>query len=154
MKTPLWLEAAYGELGVREVLGPQSNPRILAYHAETTLKATDDDVSWCSAFACWCMKHSAIPHPASARARSWLAWGVPMKYPREGCIAVLQRGPGEQPPATVLDAPGHVGFFVGFAERSRILLLAGNQGNEVSIVTFGANLVLGYRVPAEVWGGE
>jgi uncharacterized protein (TIGR02594 family) len=151
--TPKYLELAYAELGVREVPGHPSNPRILQYHQATTLKATDDETAWCSAFVCWCMQQAGIDHTRSARARSWLQWGTPIQFPVVGCIAVLQRGPGNQPPASVIEAPGHVGIFVGFADLSRILLLAGNQSNMVSIVSFGINTVLGYRVPSVVQGG-
>jgi uncharacterized protein (TIGR02594 family) len=152
--TPKWLRRAYGELYVSEVSGPGSNPRVLEYHACTTLKATDDDVAWCSAFVCWCFEQDSAEHTRSARARSWLFWGGKLDYPENGCVVVLQRGPGKQPPASVLDAPGHVGLFVGFSDATRILLLGGNQGNAVSIVSYPIHQVLGYRVPAVVQGGE
>lgn len=158
MRTARWLEIAFKELGVREVPGPGSNRRILEYHQATTLKATDDDVAWCSAFLCWVMKQAGLPSTESARARSWLEWGVPITFPVPGCVAVLQRGRGDQPPASVIDAPGHVGLFTGFSDRgvsaapARILLMAGNQSNMVCIDSFGSDLVLGYRVPAEIMG--
>jgi hypothetical protein len=43
-------EIAKAELGTTEVPGTQNNPRILEYHATTTLKATTDEVPWCSSF--------------------------------------------------------------------------------------------------------
>src|SRR5262245_39966632 len=52
-----WYQVALEELahGVAEIAGPESNPRILEYHASCTLHATNDDVAWCSAFANWCV---------------------------------------------------------------------------------------------------
>ena len=110
---PPWLERALDELGVEEIPGDADNPRIVEYHAATTLRASDDEVPWCSSFVNWCMR-DIFPTTGSARARSWLAWGIPIAYPAAGCVAILARGGGNQPGPKVLDAQGHVGFFVGF----------------------------------------
>jgi len=44
----------------------------------------------------------------------------------------------------VLAAPGHVGFYAG-RESDRVRVLGGNQDNTISIATFPAAHVLGYR---------
>lgn len=49
---PGWLRRAIKEIGVKEDPTSNSNSRIIEYHAETSLKATDDVVPWCASFAC------------------------------------------------------------------------------------------------------
>ena len=140
-KEPDWLEFARDELarGVEEVPGPEANPRILWYDSATSLKATSDEVPWCSAFACACMEAMGYESPQSAAARSWLKWGQVLDAPRIGCIVVFSRG--ASPTA------GHVGFVVGETEHT-LDVLGGNQGDRVSIATFLKDHVLGYRWPA------
>lgn len=136
---PAWLEIARRELGVTEIPGASHNARILEYHAVTTLRATADEVPWCSSFACWVMEAAGIRSTRSAAARSWLQWGRAIDEPMTGCVVVLKRG---APPA------GHVGFFVGL-DGGRIALLGGNQSNQVRIARFPMADVLGYRMPVE-----
>lgn len=132
-----WMEIANKELGIQEIAGFKHNLRILQYHEATTLKATDDETPWCSAFACWVMEqYKRGSSPASARARDWLNWGIELKSPIYGCIVVLDRGQGK----------GHVGFYVG-STKDGIRLLGGNQSNRVCIEEYGVLRVLGYRFP-------
>lgn len=133
---PPWLDVALKELGVAEVQGPKDNPRIVEYHQATTLKATDDEVPWCSSFACWCMQQSSVIHLHKATARSWLLWGVPLQKPAYGCVVVIKRGNNP--------AQGHVGFLVGI-DAEHVHILGGNQGDKVSIAPFKREDVLGYR---------
>jgi uncharacterized protein (TIGR02594 family) len=147
MIPPPWLAHAYDELGVHEIAGSIHEERILAYHDVTTLKATEDEIAWCSSFACWVMEQASIEHTRSARARSWLTWGKPLDQPRYGCVVVLARGVEPQPGPDVIAAPGHVGFWVGWAAGSQILVLGGNQGNAVSVGAYPARRCLGLRWP-------
>ena len=146
---PDWLQVAYNELrhGVKEVAGPQSNPRIVSFHSRTTLKATDDDVSWCSAFVCWCMEEAGVKHTHSARARSWLEWGVAVSpvHPPLGAVLIFARGPDPQPGPEVLDAQGHVGLFFGHAEPGSLIVLGGNQSDAVTVAKFSVHKLLGVR---------
>ena len=57
---PPWLAIAKREIGVRDYPLGMDNPRIAAYHAATTLRATTDKVPWCSAFANWCMRQAGL----------------------------------------------------------------------------------------------
>lgn len=153
--TQKWLRLAFAELWpapVREVIGGQHNPRIIQYHERTTLKATEDEVAWCSAFACWCMEQAGTHSTRSARARSWLAWGIAAEYAEVGAIVVLRRA-GVTAGPEVMDAPGHVGFVVSLAAPSSVDVLGGNQGNAVSIARYPLDQVLGFRLPAEIAGG-
>ena len=134
---PAWLEIAEGELDQAEVSGVGSNPRIIEYHATTTLKATDDRVPWCSSFVNWCLYHAGVMPTRSAAARSFLRWGVVCE-PVEGCIVVFRRGASE--------TAGHVAFYVATV-GDRVRVLGGNQSDKVCYATYRAADVLGYRWP-------
>ncbi|MFP5211941.1 MAG: TIGR02594 family protein [Acidobacteriota bacterium] len=133
---PPWLAVARLELGVHEVAGAADNPRIIEYHQATTLKATDDEVAWCSAFANWCMDRAGLRGTKNASARSWLVWGQAIEKPQRGCITVLSRGNNSW--------QGHVCFFLEDL-GARIRVLGGNQGDAVTIAEYSKDRVLGYR---------
>lgn len=138
--TPEWLRIAETQVGVKELPGKAQNKQIVAYHASTKLKATDDETPWCSAFVNWCVTKSGLKGTDSAAAISWLSWGQEMKIPAHGCIVVMRRG----------DKPwqGHVGFYLGKnASGTKIQVLGGNQGDAVKVVEFPASKVLSYRWP-------
>ncbi len=131
-------EIAKGEVGVREIPGPEDNDRIVEYHSTTTLKATDDETSWCSSFVNWCVIQAGLKGTNSAAARSWLKWGMAVSHPIEGDIVIFKRG--NSPTA------GHVGFFVS-EYNGAISVLGGNQSNKVGISAYKKDDVLGYRKP-------
>lgn len=137
-----WLKLAQDEMGVEEIDGSDSNPRIMEYFATCGGSwVKDDGTPWCGAFAGHSMAttgHSLPKEPL--RARSWLAWGQPIEKPVLGCVVVLKRGNNPQ--------QGHVGFFMQATKDGKgILILGGNQGNRVSIQRFKVDDVLGYRMP-------
>jgi len=131
---PHWMKIAEAELGVKEVLGPGDAPRIVEYHSVTSGKYKDDEVPWCSSFACWVMEKAKIKSPRSARAKDWLNWGIAINQPKYGCIVVLSR-----------DGGNHVGFYVG-EKKGVPLILSGNFGNKVCVEPDGRK-ILGYRWP-------
>lgn len=130
-----WLDIARQELNVCQIPGPEANKRIIEYHSFTTLKATSDEVAWCSSFVNWCMHKAGLPGTNSAAARSWLQYGRKLDAPKEGCIAVYWR-------VSPSSWQGHVGFWVG---ENRIL--GGNQSNCVTIATYPRARLLGWRWP-------
>jgi len=136
---PPWLEIAESQLGVAEIPGLTHNDAILTYHKSTKLKATEDEVPWCSSYVNWVLKKAGIQGTDSAAARSWLDWGVPLSEPKIGAVTVLSRGKNP--------ALGHVGFFMGFTESGKVSLLGGNQGDSVSIQEFPKTKVISYRWP-------
>lgn len=138
---PIWMDVAEKELGVAEVPGDQDNPRIVEYHQATTLKATDDETAWCSAFVNWCMQQAKVLGTGSAAARSWLTWGKKLDIPEYGCICIFSRGTNP--------AQGHVGFYVGTDGWSHVKVLGGNQGNKVSVQSYPLSRLLGYRWPPQ-----
>lgn len=137
---PLWFQVAKGELGISEHRGDANNPRILEYHSTTRAGESPDSVPWCSSFVNWCLLRAAIGGTQSKAARSWERWGVELAEPRIGCIVVLSRGSNP--------AHGHVGFYAGDAGDA-VRLLGGNQGDRVSVQSYGKDRVLSYRYPPE-----
>lgn len=145
-------------IGIKEVPGVASHPLIIFAHSLTTLAATSDDVPWCSSFAnlvAWTLN---LPRSKSAAARSWLEVGtvIPFKEAMPGYdVAILastpfrreadgKPHPDNPPDATVLDAPGHVGFFSA-VEGPKIWIVGGNQSNQVSLAPFDQARLLGIR---------
>jgi uncharacterized protein (TIGR02594 family) len=139
---PPWLAVARAELecGVKEIAGAAHHPRILAYHAVTALRATSDEVPWCSSGACWCLEQVGVVSPRSARARDWLEWGEEISFPVPGCIAVFARGKSP--------SQGHVGFVVGVEANGDLLVLGGNQHNAWTIESYPRHRLLSLRMPA------
>lgn len=119
-----WMPIAEGEIGIKEVAGIEHHPRILEYHATTTLRATEDEVPWCSSFVNWVFKQAGYTGTRSARALSWAEWGEQLIEPVPGCLVVTKRKGG-----------GHVGFFIR-EDAEFIWLLGGNQNNEVRVSMF------------------
>lgn len=146
---PPWLTLAQQEIGTLEIPGIDHHPRILEYHDTTTLDATTDEVPWCSSFVNWCILNCglSLPGTRSARARSWLRYGVSLLIPALGCIAILKRGGHSQPGPEVIEAKGHVGFFIDAPNKRQITLLGGNQRNGVCIRDYPVGRVLNYRWP-------
>lgn len=128
-----WLDIAIQEMerGVKEIAGAADNPRIVEYHQSTSGQATDDETPWCSAFVNWCIQKTGIQGTDSALSSSWRTWGQTLKTPRRGCIVCFQ---------------GHVGFFHS-EQGNKIMLLGGNQTNQVKITPYSKSKVLTYRWP-------
>lgn len=134
-----WMVVAEREIGQEEGFKALNNPRILAYHATTMLRATSDEVAWCSAFVNWCLREAGIAGTNSASATSWLHWGK-TSVPKVGAITVVRRVTGES----------HVAFLVA-EEKTHYQLLGGNQGDKVKLSSYPKSqyVVLGYRWPEQ-----
>lgn len=134
-------------IGMREIPGQEDNPAIMAMLGLDMNWPENDEVPWCSAFVNYCCWLLRLPRSKSLMARSWLAVGQPIALDdaQPGFdIAILSRGGGDQPPATVLDAPGHVGFFSN-SLHGEVFLLGGNQGNAVGVQGYQSSRILGIR---------
>lgn len=132
-----WVDIAKAELGVAEYRGGE-NQRILEYHRRTTLKATEDEVPWCSSFVCWVLEQAGYRSTKDAWARSYLGWGLHLDAPKLGAVVIFDRGAGK----------GHVGFISDF-DSENIYVLGGNQDNKVSVKAYPRSKVLGYRWPVK-----
>ena len=132
----LFLQKAFQEMNVKEIKGKNHNPRILQYHKFTSLKASTDEIPWCSAFENFIVQKCGNNGTNSAMARSWEKWGKELKKPIPGCIVVLSRG--ENP------MYGHCGFYL-YETKKNIYIIGGNQGDAVSIMAYPKSRLVCYR---------
>lgn len=149
---PKWIQVALGELGVKEVKGSQHNPRILAYHGDTGLGATADEVPWCGSFVAWCLDEAGISISSirnwAAGARQWAerGYGTELKEPIPGALIILKRGKYPS---------GHITFFLDWVDEAKTVMrcVGGNQSNAVTIATYPRNQIIekgGVRWPPGV----
>lgn len=134
-------------VGCKEVPGAGANPQIMAMLQLDQKWPDNDEVSWCSAFTNYIAWLLRLPRSKSLQARSWLNVGtvIPIEEAEPGFdVVIFKRGSGEQPGPEVTDAPGHVAFFAG-REGDQVLVLGGNQGNQVQIARYPREQVLGVR---------
>lgn len=137
---PVWLVEARKYIGQKEYPGAANNPWIVSlWKAIKRGGIKSDAVPWCAAFVGGCLEHVGIISSRFESARSYMSWGVPLKTPVTGCIAVFARAGG-----------GHVGFVVADDGNGRLLILGGNQSDQVSIAPFERSRVIGYRWPTAV----
>ncbi|MDT7838666.1 LysM peptidoglycan-binding domain-containing protein [Aquabacterium sp. OR-4] len=125
--TPRHLDIALGELGTREIRGAGDNPRVVEYHQATSLRARDDETSWCSSFVNWTMQRAGVAGTDSAAARSWLQWGqaVPRDaaHVQPGDVIVFPRGNNP--------AQGHVAIVSEVLADGQVRVVGGNQRGEL-----------------------
>lgn len=130
-------------IGTKEVAGQIHNPQIMAMLTLDQKWPEGDEVPWCSAFVnyiCWLLR---LPRSKSLRARSWLDVGTPvsLQSAEQGWdVVVLDRPPSPK--------YGHVGFFcvADFKDiYDMVYLLGGNQSNQVSLVPYPIERVIGVR---------
>lgn len=95
-----------------------------------------DERPWASAFVNHTFETAGIRGTRDASALSWLTWGVPLDRPAVGAVAVLDYGHGR----------GHVGLVEGTYE-GMIVLIGGDQGNEVNSTAFAPGDITAYRWP-------
>lgn len=135
-----WLVEARRFIGEREIKGPQHNAKILQFwKAIRRGGIKDDETPWCAAFVGAMLEHVGIQSTRFESAKSYLDWGVKLSTPTVGCVVVFTRAGG-----------GHVGFVVGQDAKGNLLVLGGNQGDEVNVRSFGRDRVAGYRWPASL----
>lgn len=137
---PQWLEIARPLVGLHEIKGVEHSPEILdMWRAIKRSGIQDDETPWCAAFVGACLERAGIRSSRFESAASYLKWGVRLDGPAHGCIVVFSREGG-----------GHVGFVIGLDRAGKLLVLGGNQGDQVSIKSFPVDRVSGYRWPVDV----
>jgi uncharacterized protein (TIGR02594 family) len=134
---PPWIQLMKREIGVKEVRGGE-NPEILKYFKATTLKATEDEVPWCSAIVNWIMRECNMERSYSAAARSWLGHGKRLGYFKKYSIVVMRRGNSSW--------QGHVGFAMEDL-GTHIRVLGGNQSDSVCYANYKKSSVIDYVWP-------
>lgn len=136
-------EAALKELGIKEVEGPEDNPRVVKYleavFDDNDEKGIHDETPWCSAFVNWCVQSVGGKGSRSAAARSWLQWGKEPLKPQVGDIVIFRRGKSKW--------QGHVGFLAEDFDAFPffVKVLGGNQSNSVCFAMYRKSLILGFR---------
>jgi len=137
MSEPFWLEQARKDIGLRELPGAPTEPRIAGWLKKLGAWWSDDATPWCGvAVAAWMQQAGVVLPKHWYRAKGWLDWGQTMATPAPGCVVVYERQGG-----------GHVGLVVGRDTLGNIMTLGGNQGDKVSILPFDPGRVIGYRWP-------
>ena len=130
-------DIAKKEIGVHETAGAASTDRIVEYLSSTNLSeslASLDSTAWCAAFVNWCLIQAGKPEANTAWAKDFLNSGTPTTTPTRGDIVVFKRGDG-----------GHVGFFDSFTTSGNILVLGGNQSDQVKYSEYSKSNLLGFR---------
>lgn len=132
---PKHLHIALDEIGQREISAPgKENPRIIEYHAATTLKSKEDEVPWCASFVSWCLEKSGVESTKSAWARSYLKWGHELKRPELGCVVVFDRGGGKS----------HVTFYLS-ETQDHYVCVGGNQSDSVCVSMYLKSKAMAFR---------
>lgn len=138
-----WLANAYTQIGVHEIDGPSSNPRIIEYLSTVVpitseIKEDAPNVDWATGFVAWSLSKAKISGPIGMDPLNWLNWGRALDVPVEGCVVVL----------TFAHGGSHVGFYIGESD-GLVSTLGGNQDNMVSIKRYLKTRVKAYRWPSD-----
>lgn len=133
------INKALYEYGVKEIVGPKSNQRIIKYFNDLGFNGNklQEDTAWCSAFVNWVAKTAGYEFTGKLNARSWLRVGASVNKPKVGDVVVFWR---ESPNSW----KGHVAFFVKETKRF-VYVLGGNQRNMVCIKAYPKSRVLDYK---------
>lgn len=139
MTEPVWLIEARKNLGVKETKGKVHTSEVLKYWKDIKRGGIkDDETPWCAAFVGAMLERVGVKSTRFESAKSYLDWGQLLALPVVGCIVIFTREGG-----------GHVGFVVGRDTKGNLLVLGGNQGDEVNIRSFPVSRVTGYRWPID-----
>lgn len=143
--TILWLETAKKYLGQKEIAGVNNNQSIVNFFKRVGHRwVTNDETPWCAAFVGAVLQECDIESTRSLRALSYAKWGVEIKYPAVGALAVLER---TNKAGKVIG--GHVTFVAGRNKNNMIIGLGGNQSDMVNYAAFNPNKIITYRWPSE-----
>ena len=141
---PVWLHHAIGYIGVEEIPGAANNPTIMDWAMVLKVNYSGDEIEWCGLFVAAMLRKAspeiALPDNVLG-ARKYLGTGreIDPSSAKIGDLVVLWR-------VSKSDWRGHVGFYMGMSGGS-VLMLAGNQGNSVSITRHDRTRLLGIRRP-------
>jgi uncharacterized protein (TIGR02594 family) len=141
-----YLKLAKSWLGVAEVPGTPSNPKIKAMWQSLpggtwfwdNFGRDDSKLPWCGAFVAHTLQAASIATIKDyARALSWAQYGVQSSAQALGAIVVLKRPGG-----------GHVGFVTGInANHTMVRVLGANQNDAVNELWFDVDRIAAVRQP-------
>lgn len=139
------LVIASGELGVTEIPGPGSNSRIDKYYDMIDHDGDSpytDEVPWCAAFVGAVLKWAGMGHSGSLMARSYEHWGVSSFELKSGwlpgdIVTFYREGKDS--------GLGHCGFLLKVFPDGRLVVLGGNQNDEVNITIYAPDRMTDIR---------
>jgi uncharacterized protein (TIGR02594 family) len=105
------------------------NPLVVEFFSATTLRAANDMIAWCAAFANWCLDRAGRNGSRSAASQSFLdpkAFQF-VNAPKRGDLAVFTCYDKQTKQSVGL---GHVAFFKEFTADDRIAVIGGNQSSD------------------------
>lgn len=138
-KEPIWMINAKKELGTKEGPGSLNNPKVVSFWKEAGLSWIKDDATpWCAGFVNAMLERSGIKGTRAANARSFSKYGDNCDSHYYGSIIVFSR-----PPSLF---NGHVGFLVAHS-ATHVLVIGGNQGDQVSYAKFPKSRIIAKRFP-------
>lgn len=147
---PDYLKLAAEDVGLKEATSyGTSNPEVEKYVIKTIGKRMDViETPWCAYWAGGILEFSGYPSSKSGMARSFLNWGEFVDRHddsnwKQGDIVVLWRGRRND------GVTGHVGFLVAW-DLNSVILLGGNQGDQVCFQEFPRSKILGLRRPRSI----
>lgn len=138
------LSLAAKQLGMSETTQRQA---LQEYMSNGGVNLDPAVTAWCAAYVNATLQQAGYEGTGSNMARSFLEWGEAVEQPQRGDLAVFSRGDPSGP-------YGHVGFFDGYNPDGSLRILGGNQGDAVSVSTYGADRLLGFRRPEGGWNGQ
>ena len=137
-----WMRVAYKYIGLHEIAGPKSDPKIVEWLTAVGARGSDD-VAWCAAACNGVLREAGYVDSGRANARSLLGIGEELSSFKPGCIVILWR-------TAANGWQGHVGFGEKLSDDGKyVRILGGNQGDEFNSAWFSASRVLGYRWPVK-----
>ena len=134
-------DLAAKDVGTWEWKGSEHNPKVLEYFKDSGHDwVKDDETAWCAAFVGAMLKRSGLPNTGQLHARSYLNWGNPVeeKDAQLGDVVVFWR----QDPDSW---KGHVGFFDGYTPEGDVMVLGGNQRDQVNRSVYPRKQLLAVR---------
>lgn len=123
-RSPKLLVEAVKHIGVKEIVGPVHNKKILEWARAVGVQAvyTNDEIPWCGLYVAYCCHAQGlqvVERPLWAL--NWNRYGNRVDIPMLGDILTFKRNGG-----------GHVGIYVG-EDATHYHVLGGNQNNSVNV---------------------
>ena len=136
-----WMQEARRLIGLKEDVGPGSNPTLIDFGEALNIDYANDDVPWCGLFVAHCIGSSLPNEPLPTTpllARAWRKFGQSCA-PQSGAVLVFWRGSPD-------GIKGHVGFYEG-EDPTHYHVLGGNQSDAVNVRRIERRRLLAARWP-------